>query len=59
MSEPFRYDVFLSHSAKGKAGGAAAGGAIAEGRAEGVVREWVLKPGDGMPAKIQIVNDIT
>ena len=38
MPDAFQYDVFLSHSAKDKAVVRAAGGAVAEGRAEGVVR---------------------
>ena len=37
MPTPRRYDVFLSHSAKDKAGGAPAGGAVAGGPAETAV----------------------
>jgi hypothetical protein len=53
MSEPFDYDVFLSHSAKDKA----VVRPLAERlRKDGVkvwFDEWVLKPGDSIPAKIE------
>ena len=54
MSEPvFPYDVFLSHSAKDKA----VVRPLAERlRADGLkvwFDEWVLKPGDSIPAKIE------
>jgi len=52
MSDPFAYDVFLSHSSKDKA----AVRALAERlRKDGLTvwfDEWVLKPGDNIPAKI-------
>ena len=53
MSDSFDYDVFLSHSAKDKA----VVRPLAERlRADGVklwFDEWVLKPGDSIPAKIE------
>src|SRR4051794_17564466 len=51
MSDDFQYDVFLSHSAKDKA----VVREVAERlRKDGVkvwFDEWVLKPGDSIPAK--------
>ena len=53
MSDGFDYGVFLSHSAKDKA----VVRPLAERlRADGVkvwFDEWVLKPGDSIPAKIE------
>ena len=53
MTEQFPFDVFLSHSAKDKA----VVRALAERlRKDGVkvwFDEWVLKPGDSIPAKIE------
>ena len=53
MAEDFHYDVFLSHSAKDKA----VVRAIAERLREAGLRvwfdEWLLKPGDSIPAKIE------
>ncbi len=53
MPNEFAYDLFLSHSAKDKA----VVRAIAERlRADGLrvwFDEWVLKPGDSIPAKIE------
>ncbi len=53
MSDGFLYDVFLSHSAKDKA----VVRPLAERlRKDGVkvwFDEWVLKPGDSIPAKIE------
>ncbi len=53
MSADFPYDVFLSHSAKDKA----VVRPLAERlRADGLkvwFDEWVLKPGDSIPAKIK------
>ena len=53
MSDDFQYDVFLSHSAKDKA----AGRPLAERlRTDGLkvwFDEWVLRPGDSIPAKIE------
>ena len=53
MPNEFAYDAFLSHSAKDKA----VVRAIAERlRADGLrvwFDEWVLKPGDSIPAKIE------
>ena len=53
MPDEFPYDVFLSHSAKDKA----VVRPLAERlRADGVkvwFDEWVLKPGDSIPAKIE------
>jgi hypothetical protein len=52
-SDPFPYDVFLSHSAKDKA----VVRPLAERlRADGLkvwFDEWLLKPGDSIPAKIE------
>ena len=52
-NQDFQYDVFLNHSAKDKA----AVRALAERlRADGQkvwFGEWVLKPGDSIPAKIE------
>ena len=52
MADHFNYDVFLSHSAKDKD----IVRAVAERlRADGLrvwFDEWVLKPGAGIPAKI-------
>ena len=53
MPDEFPHDVFLSHSAKDKA----VVRPLAERlRADGVkvwLDEWVLKPGDSIPAKIE------
>jgi hypothetical protein len=53
MADDFTYDVFLSHSSKDKA----VVRAVAERlRADGLrmwFDEWVLKPGDSIPAKIE------
>ena len=53
MPDAFEFDVFLSHSAKDKA----VVRPLAERlRADGVkvwFDEWVLKPGDSIPAKIE------
>ena len=53
MAETFRYDVFLSHSAKDKA----VVRALAERlRTDGLnvwFDEWEIKPGDHIPAKIE------
>jgi hypothetical protein len=53
MSEPFQYDVSLSHSAKDKV----VVRPLAERlRADGLkvwFDKWVLKPGDNIPAKIE------
>jgi hypothetical protein len=53
MGQEFKYDVFLSHSAKDKA----VVRPLAERlRADGLkvwFDEWVLKPGDSIPAKIE------
>ena len=53
MPELFEYDIFLSHSSKDKA--------VVRDVAERLRRdglkvwfdEWVLKPGDSIPAKIE------
>ena len=53
MPDPFQYDVFLSHSAKDKA---VARGVAERLQADGLrvwLDEWVLKPGDSIPAKIE------
>ncbi len=55
MADEFQYDVFLSHSAKDKA----VVRPLAERlRADGLkvwFDEWVLKPGDSIPVKIDEV----
>lgn len=53
MPDEFPYDVFLSHSAKDKA---VVRGVAERLREDGVkvwFDEWVLKPGDSIPAKIE------
>ena len=53
MSEPFHYDVFLSHSSKDKL--------VVRGVAERLRKdglrvwfdEWEIRPGDSIPAKIE------
>ncbi|RJR45003.1 MAG: TIR domain-containing protein, partial [Desulfobacteraceae bacterium] len=53
MTEEFRFDVFISYSSKDKA----VARAVAERlRTDGLkiwLDEWVLKPGDNIPAKIE------
>ncbi len=53
MPDEFQFDVFLSHSAKDKA---VVRGVAERLRKDGVkvwFDEWVLKPGDSIPAKIE------
>jgi len=53
MSSEFEYDVFLSHSSKDKAVVCAMAERL---RTDGLrvwFDEWVLKPGDSIPAKIE------
>jgi TIR domain len=53
MPENFQYDVFLIHSAKDKA---VVRGVAERLQADGLrvwLDEWVLKPGDSIPAKIE------
>jgi len=53
MAEPFEYDVVLSHSAKDKG---VVHDVAERSRQDGVKArfgEWVLKPGDSIPAKIE------
>ena len=63
MPEPFPYDVFLSHSSKDKAvvrtlaerlrkDGLKVWPVPPKRLREGGFDEWVLKPGDSIPAKI-------
>ena len=64
MEQDFQYDVFLSHSAKDKAvvrplaerlrkDGLKVWPVPPERLREGGFDEWVLKPGDSIPAKIE------
>ncbi len=52
MSAEFEYDVFLSHSAKDKAVVRALAERLRSGGVKVWFDEWVLKPGDSIPAKI-------
>ena len=54
MSEPaFAYDVFLSHSAKDKAVVRPLAERLRQDGLKVWFDEWVLKPGDSIPAKIE------
>ena len=53
MADDFKYDVFLSHSAKDKA---VVRGVAEQLRADGLrvwLDEWEIRPGDSIPAKIE------
>ncbi|HAB15324.1 MAG TPA: toll/interleukin-1 receptor domain-containing protein [Verrucomicrobiota bacterium] len=65
MPDEFPYDIFLSHSAKDKAvvrnvaerlrkDGVKVWPVSPKSRREGGFDEWVLKPGDSIPAKINL-----
>src|SRR5436190_19721817 len=53
MSERFQYDVFLSHSAKDKAMVQPLAKRLRKDGLKVWFDEWVLKPGDSIPAKIE------
>ena len=53
MSENFQYDVFLSHSAKDKAVVRSLAERLRKDGLKVWFDEWVLKPGDSIPAKIE------
>jgi len=53
MSMDFQYDVFLSHSSKDKAGVREVANRLRQDRLKVWVDEWVLRPGDSIPAKIE------
>jgi hypothetical protein len=53
MQEPFQYDVFLSHSAKDKAMVRPLAKRLWQDGLKVWFDEWVLKPGDSIPAKIE------
>ena len=53
MSDPFPFDVFLSHSSKDKAVVRAVAERLQKDGLEVWFDEWELKPGDSIPAKIE------
>jgi len=53
MSQNFQYDVFLSHSAKDKAVLHLLAERLRKDGLKVWFDEWVLKPGDSIPAKIE------
>ena len=53
MPDQFPYDVFLSHSAKDKAVIRPLAERLRKDRVKVWFDEWVLKPGDSIPAKIE------
>ena len=53
MDEHFHYDVFISHSAKNKAVVRSLAERLRADRLKVRFDEWVLKPGDSIPAKIE------
>jgi hypothetical protein len=53
MPEDLKYDVFLSHSAKDKAVVRAVAERLRKDGLKVWFDEWVLKPGDSIPAKIE------
>jgi hypothetical protein len=53
MSSEFAYDVFLSHSAKDKDVVRAVAERLRNDGLKVWFDEWVLKPGDSIPAKIE------
>jgi hypothetical protein len=53
MPTEFPYDVFLSHSAKDKAGVRPLAERLRRDGLKVWFDEWVLKPGDSIPAKIE------
>ena len=53
MPDAFQYDVFLSHSAKDKAVVRPLAERLRQDGLKVWLDEWVLKPGDSLPAKIE------
>ena len=53
MNQDFQYDVFLSHSAKDKAVVRPLAERLRQDGLKVWFDEWVLKPGDSIPAKIE------
>ena len=53
MGQEFRYDVFLSHSAKDKAVVRPLAERLRKDGLKVWFDEWMLKPGDSIPAKIE------
>src|SRR5687767_13747923 len=53
MSEEFKYDVFLSHSAKDKSTVRPLAERLRKDGLTVWLDEWVLKPGDNIPSKIE------
>ena len=53
LPDDFPYDVFLSHSAKDKAVVRPLAERLRQGGVKVWLDEWVLKPGDSIPAKIE------
>ncbi len=53
MPDEFKYDVFLSHSAKGKAAVRPLAERLCRDALQVWFDEWVLKPGHHLPAKIE------
>ena len=53
MADAFQYDVFLSHSSKDKSVVRPLAGRLREDGLKVWFDEWVLKPGDSIPAKIE------
>ena len=53
MPDDFPYDVFLSHRAKDKAVVRPLAERLRKDGVKGWFDEWVLKPGDSIPAKIE------
>src|ERR1039458_6831489 len=53
MEQDFQYDVFLSHSAKDKAVVRPLAERLRQDGLKVWFEEWVLKPGDSIPAKIE------
>src|ERR1035437_2088730 len=53
MPDEFQYDVFLSHSAKDKAVVRPLAARLRKDGLKVWFDEWVLKPGDSIPAKIE------
>ena len=53
MPDDFPYDVFLSHSAKDKAVARPLAERLRKDGGKVWFEEWMLKPGDSIPAKIE------
>ncbi len=53
MPNEFPYDVFLSHSAKDKAVVGSLAERLRQDQLKVCCDEWVPKPGDSIPAKIE------